>query len=273
MPRLTAKNHILYYATAGNAINPPLLLLHGFLGSHLDFAAILPALCEHFYCITPDFPGHGQTLTAPGSYTFSATAKTLLSLLDYLGIARTHLLGYSMGGRLALYLACCFSERFSRVVLESASPGLKTAAARQQRVKKDEAIAHQIETIPLSTFLAQWYSNPLFDSLNNHLDGYNAMRQRRQHNSATELAQALRGFSTGRQRPLWSALPNLETPLLLLAGALDDKFVALNREMAQVGKAAPITLRIVANYGHNLHLETPDAYTQAVIQFLPHLTR
>ncbi|WP_121967549.1 2-succinyl-6-hydroxy-2,4-cyclohexadiene-1-carboxylate synthase [Leptolyngbya sp. BC1307] len=270
MPRLTTENHTLYYTTAGKATDPPLLILHGFLGSHLDFAATLPALSEHFYCITPDLPGHGQTLTAPGSYTFPTTTKTLLSLLDHLSITRTHLLGYSMGGRLALYLVCHFPERFRRVVLESASPGLKTAAERRQRVKKDEAIAHQLETMSLSDFLTQWYTNPLFLSLKNFPEHYEVMLRCRQANDPIELSYALRGFSTGRQPSLWHQLSHISSPLLLLVGTLDHKFAIINRSMLahyQRNRATQAVLK-ACECGHNIHREAPNTYSQIVSNFL-----
>ncbi|MGI8932480.1 MAG: 2-succinyl-6-hydroxy-2,4-cyclohexadiene-1-carboxylate synthase [Phormidesmis sp.] len=270
MPRLTTENHTLYYTTAGKTTDPPLLILHGFLGSHLDFAATLPALSEHFYCITPDLPGHGQTLTAPVSYTFPATTKTLLSLLDHLSITRTHLLGYSMGGRLALYLACHFPERFRRVVLESASPGLKTAAERRQRVKKDEAIAHQLETMSLSDFLTQWYTNPLFLSLKNFPEHYEVMLRCRQANDPIELSYVLRGFSTGRQPSLWHQLSHISSPLLLLVGTLDHKFAIINRSMLahyQRNRETQAVLK-ACECGHNIHREAPNTYSQIVSNFL-----
>ncbi len=272
MPHFICENHTLYYTVDGDSANPPLLLLHGFLGSHADFTTLLPALSEHFYCIMPDLPGHGQTLTKPGCYTFPATAQVLLNLLTHLEIFQTHLLGYSMGGRLALYFTCHFPERLTRVVLESASPGLKTAQERQERVKQDEAISHQLATIPLPDFLDQWYRNPLFTSLKKFPDRYSTMLQRRQNNNPIELSHALRGFSTGQQPSLWPKLHRIEVPLLLLVGALDHKFVALNRDMlahCQLGQRTQATLRTL-RCGHNIHLEDPDNYCQIVIsQLLP----
>ncbi len=272
MPHFTCENHTLYYTVNGDLANPPLLLLHGFLGSHADFTALLPALSERFYCITPDLPGHGQTLTEPGYYTFPATAQLLLNLLNHLEISQTHLLGYSMGGRLALYLTCHFPERLIRVVLESASPGLKTDQERQERVKQDEAIAHQIATIPLPDFLDQWYRNPLFTSLKKLSGRYSTMLRCRQNNNSIELSRALRGFSTGQQPSLWPKLHNINVPLLLLVGALDHKFVALNRDMlahCQLGKKSQATLK-TCRCGHNIHLEDPNNYCQIVVsQLLP----
>lgn len=259
----------IHYRTTGDPINPPLLLLHGFLGSHRDFDALLPALSQRFYCIAVDLPGHGKSLNVPGHCTFSATAIALLTRLDHLNIAQTHLLGYSLGGRLALYLLCHYPERFMRTILESASPGLKTAEERRARWESDEAIAHQLKTLPLADFLAQWYSNPLFASLQAHPALYAAMLQRRQHNQPAELAKALRGFSLGNQTSLWNRLAKIERPLLLLVGALDSKFIAINRNMlAYCQPGQPVSLEVLAGCGHNAHLENPSLYARSAIGFL-----
>ncbi len=270
MAFVALSNSSFHYIVAGQPNHPPLLILHGFLGSHQDFLHLLPTLSQHFYCIVPDLPGHGQTQADcyGFEYRFEAIAQSLIQFLDALSISQTHLLGYSMGGRLALYLACHFPDRFTRIALESASPGLKTAEERQERRERDDAIAHQLETIPFPDFLAQWYSNPLFASLKNHLTAYAAMLQRRQQNNTEALAHVLRGCSTGCQPSLWPRLQGINKPLLLLTGALDSKFVAINCDMLKRLNSAPQTiLKIVKNCGHNLHLETPNTYTDTLIEF------
>lgn len=277
MAFVTLSHHTFFYVTAGQQVKPPLLLLHGFLGSHQDFESILPALSQHFYCIVPDLPGHGQTLTEAGGYDFCEIAQSLCTFLDALGITQTHLLGYSMGGRLALYMTCHFPHRFTRTVLESASPGLQTADARKQRQAKDEAIARALETTPFPDFLTRWYNNSLFSSLKRHPKAYAAMLARRHNNnSPKELAAALRGLSTGRQPSLWNLLAHINTPLLLITGALDTKFVTINREMLAASqslkptrtKQAQTVLNIVENCGHNIQVEAPDRYERLVSSFL-----
>ena len=274
MPFISTKHHKLHYKTTGNSQKPALLILHGFLGNCQDFGVVLPELSQHFYCITPDLPGHGQTLTQPGSYTFETTTQTLLSLLDLLSIEQACILGYSMGGRLALYMIWRFPERFSRAVLESASPGLRTRRERRERKQKDWAIAQQIETTPLPKFLTHWYKNPLFHSLKTHPELYQAMLMRRQNNHPTELANALRGFSSGSQPSLWKNLSKIKPPLLLLVGDQDNKFVSIAQQIAEVYHQNSATVQICSSCGHNVHLESPRQYAQAVIQFcLPKLNR
>ena len=267
MPPLTLKTHTLHYTTAGTPTRPPLLLLHGFLGNHQDFAATLPLLSQHFYCITPDLPGHGKTLTAKNAFTFSATAQAIFSLLQFLNISKVNLLGYSMGGRIALYLACYFPQWFRQVVLESASPGLKTNLERQQRRKKDKAIAQRLETMPFSDFLQQWYQNPLFSEVHKHPDLYAAMLHRRQQNRPTELARALRGLGTGEQPSLWNKLKEMPLPLLLIAGECDRKFVDINQKMVKVRSQHSTALKIFPGCDHNVHLLAPKAYEKTIVHF------
>ena len=267
MPFFSSEHHRLHYGAVGNPKKPAALILHGFLGSHQDFETVLPAMSEHFYCIMPDLPGHGRTLTDPDGYTFSAIARTLLNLLDHLQIERAHLLGYSMGGRLALYTVCTFPERFAQIILESASPGLKTASERAERKARDRAIAHQLETIALPDFLARWYQNALFNSLKKHPTLYQAMLARRQQNNPIELANALQGFSTGGQPSLWKQLPKIDQPMLFIVGAQDRKFIAIGQEMleaCQQNVATRAEIEIVLGCGHNVHLENPERYVQAV---------
>jgi len=268
MPFFSSARHTLHYFAEGDPSRPSLLLLHGFLGSYQDFTPLLPTLSRHFYCIAPDLPGHGQTRTKPGSYTFPQTADALLALLKHLNISQTHLLGYSMGGRLALYLACKFPDSFVRVVVESASPGLKTAEERQRRRASDEAIAHRLQTTTLPTFLDQWYRNPLFHSLQQHPNKYESMLLRRQNNEPTELANALRGLGLGQQPSLWNALEKRVLPLLLVAGGLDTKFVAINREMIAAMRRCSARLAVIEDCGHNVHLESPDEYARTILLFL-----
>lgn len=267
MPVFSTQYHDLYYRTIGNSNQPPLLLLHGFLGSYQDFTPITSALAKDFYCIVPDLPGHGKTQS--NTYTFPSTANSLLALLDHLNIQQTHLLGYSMGGRLALYLVCEFPSYFLKGVIESASPGLKTAEERAERRKSDRIIASKLQTTPLPSFLSQWYSNPLFASLNHHPNKYETMRQRRENNSPKELCHALEGLGTGKQPSLWKKVKQVQQPLLLIVGTLDTKFVAINHEMKDCLKASSnAQLKIVKGCGHNIHLEAPNLYAHLVKMFL-----
>src|SRR5689334_14583758 len=122
MSRVTI-NGIEYYVECRGE-GAPLLLLHGFTGSSATWAPHVAAWPAR--TIAVDLPGHGKT-DAPADadlYCMEATVADLVALLDRLGVARAHVLGYSMGGRVALHLAAANPERVATLILESASPGL-----------------------------------------------------------------------------------------------------------------------------------------------------
>ncbi len=127
------------YYLQGSKKLPPILFFHGFMGNKDVFADTISLLSDQFYCLAIDLPGHGNTIIKGGDecYQMDNTALALVEWLDKLTIDQCFLVGYSMGGRLALYLACFFPERFPKVVLESSSPGLKTRREREERREGD----------------------------------------------------------------------------------------------------------------------------------------
>ncbi|MGF1496958.1 MAG: 2-succinyl-6-hydroxy-2,4-cyclohexadiene-1-carboxylate synthase [Elainellaceae cyanobacterium] len=257
MPPLTVSSYQFHYQQWGDRSQPTLLFLHGFMGRGDDFATIIASLGDRFNCLTLDLPGHGQTqvIGDESHYGMPQTAAGIIRLLDGLDIQQCGLFGYSMGGRLALYLALHFPNRFTWVVLESASPGLETAGERQERSHRDVQLAQELETGDFRAFLSRWYDQPLFASLKAH-PAFATMYQRRLTNRPKELARSLRHAGTGRQPSLWSRLADCRIPLHLLVGDRDEKFCAINRRMAQCCPAAQ--LHLLPELGHNLHLEDPQ---------------
>jgi 2-succinyl-6-hydroxy-2,4-cyclohexadiene-1-carboxylate synthase len=233
----------LSYTVYGDPHRPVTLFLHGFMGSGANWAETISALDERFYCVAPDLPGHGRSLgLTPEDYTIGGAAKMLRELLDGLEISRTAIVGYSMGGRLALYLALRHPERCSRLFLESASPGIEDAAERKVRREADEERARRLESGDFETFLANWYRQPLFTSLSQHQGLVEEMIEARENNDP----------------PMWEELPGLRAPVLAVAGELDEKFVEISRRMA--GSSLNVRVAVVPGAGHNVRLEAPEAY-------------
>ena len=256
-----------YYNLRGNEQKKPLVFLHGFMGNSQDFNEVIDLLSADFYCLAFDLPGHGKTHVFGDEecYTMSATASALMELLDALNIPKCGLIGYSMGGRLALYLALNFPSRFSEVVLESTSPGLKTEEACLTRLQSDLNLAQQLELIDFQHFLIKWYQQPIFQSLQNHKD-LDKLIEKRRENNPVELAKSLRNMGTGKQPSLWDKLSQNQIPLLLLVGESDHKFRSINEEMMSLSDITQ--LRIIPNSGHNIHWENMGEYVKSIIQFL-----
>jgi 2-succinyl-6-hydroxy-2,4-cyclohexadiene-1-carboxylate synthase len=191
----------------------------------------------------------------------------LLALLDHLGLERTDLLGYSLGGRLALQFAVAAPDRLRRLVLESASPGLEGAAERRRRQADDAALADRIERDGLEAFVEFWERLPLFASQASLPDeARRRQRALRLQQRTNGLANSLRGMGTGAQPPLWSRLGTLPTPSLLVVGALDQKFLALGQQMA--ARLPDARLAVVPAAGHAVHLEQPAIFASLVAEFL-----
>jgi 2-succinyl-6-hydroxy-2,4-cyclohexadiene-1-carboxylate synthase len=260
------KNHHFHYSLSGHKNQQLILFLHGFTCDCQDFNPIIPLLSKSYCCLAVDLPGHGKTQVNGDEtcYNMSNTAKALIQLLDDLQIDKCLLLGYSMGGRLALYMTLHFPERFEKVVLESASPGLKTEKERSHRLQADLQLAQKLENSNIKDFLSNWYDRPLFKSLKNS-PNFDKLIETRLANNPLELAKSLRNMGTGNQPSLWEKLAQNQIPLLLLAGEYDDNFITINTEMASLCPAA--SLEIVPKAGHNIHFENIDKFGSVVRQF------
>jgi 2-succinyl-6-hydroxy-2,4-cyclohexadiene-1-carboxylate synthase len=246
-----------------------LVLLHGFTGSAAGWGHLLDTLADYgLRIIAFDLPGHGQSDAPYDSqrYTIERCQQDILAALQTLDVSKGQaiLLGYSMGGRIALYTA--FSGYFRALILESASPGLEDPAEREQRLASDEALAASIEHAGVPAFIEYWENLPLFASQRILPSEYReALYRQRLQNNATGLAQSLRGVGTGVQPSLYARLPTLYIPVLVIAGALDTKFTAIAQRMVQVLPQSQ--LRIVSEGGHAVHLEQPQLFASLVGDF------
>lgn len=267
---------VTYYAE-GDPSYPAILFLHGFMGDCHEFKQAIAGLSKRFYCVAIDLMGHGQTCFikqfSPNAvmvdqqdyyYTIQANADLVIRFLDFLRLDYCFLIGYSLGGRLALYLTLHFSQYFHKVVLESASAGLRTDAERSDRLAKDQQLAARLENEDFRQFLENWYQQPIFDSLRSHPD-FPELLEQRLNNSPYQLAKSLRNLSTGMQPSLWEDLHKIEIPLLLLAGELDPKFVKINQQMEQLTKCSQ--LQIAPNCGHNIHFENTELFVEKIQAF------
>lgn len=253
------KNKLAFHLTHREG-SMTVLFLHGFLGSGAEFDAIVDRF--PFSCLIVDLPGHGETRFFD-EHTMENTATAIVDLLNELEIPQANLVGYSMGGRLGLYLALNYPERFSRAVIESGSPGLKTELERLERIERDRTLATQIET-DFDQFLINWYNQPLFQSIKAH-PKFDQMLRERSQNDPIEVARSLLEMGTGMQPNLWEKLRSHQNRLLLIVGEYDRKFVALNQEMVSLCRTAELS--IVPNAGHNIHFEQPEAFVDRMTNF------
>jgi 2-succinyl-6-hydroxy-2,4-cyclohexadiene-1-carboxylate synthase len=248
---------------------PPLLLLHGFTGSTATWAPFRATLGAGWRLIAVDLLGHGASPSPadPAIYAVEREVERLAVLLDRLAAERAGVLGYSMGGRVALQLALTHPKQVGRLVLESASPGIVDPAERAARVRSDGALAELLEREGIEPFVERWERVPLFASQGRLPAERRAnVRADRLRRDPVGLANSLRGAGQGVAPPVLDRLGKLAMPTLLLVGALDERYVGFGRLMAERIHSAELV--VVPDAGHAVHLEQPRAFEAAVADFL-----
>ena len=236
----------------------PVTLLHGFTLSGRNWRELIAKVPGRRQWIMPDLRGHGKTRTAPGApCTMDACAADLRMLWDHLGVERSHLAGYSMGGRLALHVAVRLPERVRSLLTISAHAGLDEQA-RAGRRQGDEALAERVERYGVEPFVNYWAAQPLFAGLERRGASYQAqLRAQRLANRPAGLAASLRGMGAGAMEPLWDELGGLAIPCTFVAGEDDAAYVTAARRLS--ADVPGSRLEIMPRAGHALHMQRPAA--------------
>ena len=271
---------------------PPLLFVHGFLGEAADWDGLRALLGAEGAAACFELPGHGAAppltgaapercadaahgLRQPGtsvpeaaaSNWFPDAARRLEQACARLP-APPVVVGYSMGGRLALYTAVRRPRAACALVLLGADPGIAEPAARAERRARDEALACELAAVgdeqAFAAWLRRWYAAPLFGRLNRN-PAFEELLRRRLRQLPEALAAALRGLSVARQPYLWSALRAVPIPALFIAGAGDTKYRAVAQRIAALG--APWHAAVVPDAAHAVHVEQPRAVAGLVRSF------
>ena len=233
----------------------PIVALHGFTGQGADFEPLRACLAPETSLTAPDLPGHGSRrhLRALDQYSLPAH----LDLISEAASApQVTLLGYSMGGRLALHWAIAHPERVHRLILVGASPGLATPEERDERRLGDATLAEFIRTRGLEAFFKYWHNQTFFQPmLRLPAEQLVPILERRLANDPEGLALSLENVGTGTLPSLWHRLKEIRFPVDLVSGEHDVKFTRLAHEMgAHLPKARH---SVVEGAGHPVHLEKP----------------
>lgn len=265
------------------ATGRPLVLVHGFAQSARSWDVVAKALGVDGRCrvATFELAGHGKRRSLvesddPAVFDLAAQGEALLAFLEAFEQPPV-LVGYSMGGRVALQALADDTGRFaasvSALVLESCGLGPATPEERKASAERDAANARRLREQGVSAFMDAWEQIPLFATQRRLPDDVRRrVRDGRVANSAEALAltfeRAGQHTMPGRAEAL-AALRRLlgqGVPALYVAGELDGKYCALAAELAAQVPAGET--RIVPGAGHNVHLEAPDAFCAAVCEWL-----
>ena len=238
-----------------------LYTLHGFTESDEVWQDVLSGTSIAHKCML--LPGHGSKPCASNSDMTSVAAEMAAELPD----EGTDLLGYSMGGRIALRIALDHPKKVKRLILISSSMGVKEPAERQERQKRDDALAEILEEDGIGAFVAWWENNPAIKSAKPLDPNAEAtLRSRRLNHDAAEMANACRCLGQGRMEPLWDRLHELQIPCLLIAGSHDTRYREMLHDAADI--ITDSRYRIVPVSGHAVHREQPDALIELLEEFL-----
>ena len=233
----------------------PVVLLHGSFGCGEDWHCVVDRLDRDAH--TPDLPAHGDRFAEAASSFEDTVDELVRSLPD-----RCDLVGYSMGGRVALTAACRHPERVRSLTLIGASAGLADPDERRARASADDELAELIER-DLPAFVERWMANPLFATQSRLGDEYlSGARAQRLGNEPIALATSLRQASTGRMTPLHDLLDRCTMPVGLVVGGDDAKFVGIAETLAR--RLPDAVVHTVEAAGHAAHLEDPAAVAEAI---------
>lgn len=176
------------------------------------------------------------------------------------------LIGYSLGGRLALHALARRPEIFSSAILVSANPGLSDQDQRAQRLMSDRVWADKFRKLPWADLVAEWNAQPVFSKT---FPSQIELERFESDFDRELLAESLELWSLGYQFDFRALLPQLNLPLLFVTGEQDTKFTELTREMVGASPAEPLREHvIVAQAGHRVPWDNPAEFGRVVANFL-----
>ena len=255
----------VHYTVWNEQASVTIVAFHGFTGSVRTWEKVALELGKDVRFIAIDLLGHGQT-SSPADvnlYSMESQVELLHDCLQQIVVEPFHLLGYSMGGRVALSYAVKHPTHIKSLLLESASPGLEAENARAERRTNDAKLANKIMQEGIESFIDMWENIPLFVSqklLSKEVQ--QAVREERMNQKPIGLANSLLGMGTGQMPSVWHQLQELTLPVFLLTGAMDYKFVDIANKMIQVNEN--FTQITISGYGHAIHVENPQKFATIV---------
>ncbi|MBD7935421.1 MULTISPECIES: 2-succinyl-6-hydroxy-2,4-cyclohexadiene-1-carboxylate synthase [Cytobacillus] len=260
------KNVKYHVETFGNG--EPIMALHGFTGYGNSWRFYSEEISDRTI-IAPDIIGHGQSDSPEdiSHYQIEEQAAMLAHLIDIMKLNKVDVVGYSMGGRLAITFALLFPEKVHRLILESTTPGIDSSEDRALRIKNDMKICQMIKDKEIEGFVNYWENIPLFAS-QKRLTARKREQVRRQRlrNNPQGLINSLIGMGTGAQPSWWTAIAELQMPVLILTGSIDQKFCMIGEEMSK--RIQHATHHTIEESGHTVHLEKPLQYVAEIEKFL-----
>lgn len=250
--------------------NPiPCVFLHGFLGGKEDWTEIGDILCDKFFCVALDWQSIPKLV-----FEIKDDHCDVLSLESrsvYITLIQEHiekiiqeapcqkkpvLIGYSMGGRIALQLANKNPSFYTHVIILSAHPGLSDPKQREERWKQDMYWMNKLQNLKMDAFLRDWYNQPVFQSLHGKPHLLESIIKNRSSQDPKKMRDIMCHLSLARQLPIRS----FHSRTLFLYGEEDTKYKNLYRTLPE-----EVFVQQVEQSGHVIHLENPKKCAELIL--------
>ncbi len=250
----------------GRRTLPKIICLHGFLGNGKDFTIVKDHYPNHPILVAPNFPDYTERPTEDFSWN-----HCMSSLDRFIQSESTHgpcvLMGYSMGGRIALQYALQHSDQLDGLILIGATPGIADEDEKVIRLEKDRTLAAELKEQSMAHFLGNWFKQDIIQSQNQIPEPYrSAMLTTRKANNRVALIQSLSSLGTGSMTSGWDQLSRFKRPTLLVTGEQDSKFQRIASKMATLLPNAHHTS--IKGAGHACCFEQAESFGKAVETFL-----
>lgn len=259
MKRISVKNGVeIAYTEAGSG--QPIVLLHGYCGSHRYWDEVIPSLAAHGRVIAIDLRGHGASSASEGVYSMSLLAEDILSMLDELKLSKVNLFGHSLGGYIALAFAERYPDRLHTFGLVHSTSLPDGEAAQANRLKAAESIRENGVNAFVDGLI------PKLFAASNRINMPEKVEKAKGIGYETSIEGAT-GCALGMKERVdrTFVLEQLDKPILLLAGELDEVIPPERRFPVSRDIVTEVTLNRAAHMGM---LEDPEAFAAAIVSFL-----
>jgi 2-succinyl-6-hydroxy-2,4-cyclohexadiene-1-carboxylate synthase len=241
-----------------------LLYLHGFTGGAWEAEALRRLWGREVHSLS--LPGH-DFLSIPGDCGMPAACARVVGFVEAQNERQVDLVGYSMGGRVALSLAVEKPEWLRKLVLISARPGWDVGEERRARIERDERLAARIEEIGMLSFAEEWEASPIIASQRSIPAGIRRrMQATRRAHSVAGIAASLREMGSAAMPALWDRLKDISVETLWVTGSSDSTYGTLVAEA--VDRNPLFSHEVVPDAGHCTHLENPAVFRRMLERFL-----
>jgi pimeloyl-ACP methyl ester carboxylesterase len=262
MPKANVQGNNLYYEVHGSGY--PLILIRG-LGSNADhWYCQVPAFSSHYSVVVFDNRGIGRSDIPDAPFTISKMAEDTVLLMDVLGIAKAHILGISMGGMIAQEIALKYPKRVNGLILACTHCGGVHAVQPAPDIIKtlSESLFAGTQEAALKALHCLFSDRTIQQNLG-IVQRYEEVSKRFPPAAQVLIQQlkAIQGHDT------WKDLVSIQNPTLVLVGN-EDVLIPPENSKILAERIPNARFRVIERGGHQFLIEQPDAFNNAVLEFL-----